>query len=148
VKQRRRLKLRVNRLVCFISWIAVVAWGVTIFWLSSLSGDQLEKLHFNAYDKAAHFAAFAVGSMLLVNAFILTTRWQRGQILFFAIVCIALFGASDEWHQLSTPNRSGADLYDWIADLFGAAFGAFAALFIHVRYLAKSCRVAAGDRGA
>jgi VanZ family protein len=140
----------VNRhlLLCIISWIAVAAWCATIFWLSSLSGDQLKKLHFDFYDKAAHFAAFAVGSMLLVNAFVFSTHWGRARIIFLAIVCIALFGATDEWHQLFTPKRSGADLYDWIADVLGAIFGAFTALFIHVRYYAKSCRAAAGDRGA
>jgi hypothetical protein len=148
VKQRRRLKLRVNRLrlLRLFSWLGVLAWAVTIFWLSSLSGDEIKKLHFDIYDKAEHFAAFAAGSMLLMNALALTTRWSRTQIIVVAILGIALFGATDEWHQLSTPNRSGADLYDWIADLFGAIFGAFAALFIHVRYYAKSCRVAAGDR--
>jgi VanZ family protein len=147
MKQRRRLKLRVNRLFMLrlFSWIAVVAWGATIIWLSSLSGDQLEKLHFNVYDKAAHFCAFAVGSILLVTAFSLSTRWPLSRIIFVTIVCIALFGATDEWHQLSTPKRSGADLYDWIADVIGAIAGAFTALFIHVRYQAKSCRIAAGD---
>jgi VanZ family protein len=110
-----------------------------------LSGDDLERLGFDFWDKAAHFAAFAAGSVLLVAALALTTKWSWRRIAWLAVIVIALFGATDEWHQLYTPKRSGADLYDWIADFFGAGTGACAALLIHARYQRKTCPAPARD---
>jgi len=43
---------------------------------------------------------------------------------------IALYGAIDETHQLFTPNRSGADVYDWTADALGGFVGALLTTWI------------------
>jgi VanZ family protein len=50
-----------------------------------------------------------------------------------AILGMALIGFLDEWHQLSTPGRSGGDPWDWLADLLGGAVGAFIFKAVHVR---------------
>ena len=34
-----------------------------------------------------------------------------------------IVGALDEWHQTTTPGRQGADPWDWLADVAGAALG-------------------------
>jgi VanZ family protein len=44
-------------------------------------------------------------------------------IFLITIVAISAFGALDEYHQLSTPGRSGGDLGDWTADTLGAMVG-------------------------
>jgi VanZ family protein len=148
VKHLRRLKPRVNRSILFRTglWIGVVAWATTIVWLSSLSGPELARLTvFKVWDKAAHFVAFAIGAMLLTMALHATTRWNWKRICWTALVAVALFGATDEWHQRYTPQRHGADAADWICDVFGAAVGTLIAVVVHVRYQRKSCPASVRD---
>ena len=54
-------------------------------------------------------------------------------ILHFAIgvAIAATYGIVDEIHQLWTPGRSGADIFDWIADLLGSSTGALLAYFTY-----------------
>lgn len=84
------------------------------------------------WDKLAHFSAYAAGSALLTWALWASTAWPPQRVIWIAIVSLALFGATDEWHQLHTPGRSGADRYDWLADVLGAAAAAF--LTTHLLY--------------
>jgi VanZ family protein len=142
VKHPRRLKLRVNRfaLLRIGSWISVAVWAGTIIWLSSLSGDELAKLGFiKVWDKAAHFLAFALGATLLSVALRLSTQWHWKNIAWIALIAIAFFGATDEWHQRYTPRRHGADVADWITDTVGAMAGILIALAIHARHQRKNC---------
>lgn len=77
------------------------------------------------WDKQVHALAFAAGALCLGVALRRTTR-LRGQALFWATVGgIALFGALDELLQLTSPGRSGADFYDWVADVIGGSVAAF-----------------------
>ena len=148
VKHLRRLKPRVNRSILFRTglWIAVVAWAATIVWLSSLSGPELARLAvIKVWDKAAHFVSFAVGAALLTLALRATTGWDWKRIYWTALVAVALFGATDEWHQRYTPQRHGADAADWSTDVLGAALGTLAAVAVHVRYQRKSCPAPVGN---
>lgn len=87
----------------------------------------MEQLNtFDLWDKAAHFVAFAVGGVLLALAFRFAFTWPKTVIFRRAVLILALYAASDEWHQTYTPGRSGGDVRDWIADLFGCAAGAAA----------------------
>ncbi len=79
---------------------------------------------FALWDKFLHFSAFALGGALLAAALHASFRWPWRRLALCAAAVLALFGASDEWHQLYTPNRSGADVYDWLADALGALTGA------------------------
>lgn len=93
--------------------------------LSSMSGPQLEPaFEFIPGDKFAHFVAFALGASLLAMAIrrSFAVTWTRAVLL--AILGVSVFGAMDEWHQTFTPQRSGADVGDWVADMLGAATGA------------------------
>ena len=137
-KNRARLKLRVNtpRWLRLVSWITVAAWALGIFGLSSLTGPEVAKINvLDIWDKAAHFVAFAVGAMLLALALRWSTAWSWRRVALTTIVAISLFGATDEWHQLYTPHRSGADVGDWTADTLGAIAGA---AFIHARHRFKN----------
>ena len=137
-KNRAHLKLRVNipRWLRLVSWFAVAAWALGIFILSSMSGTQIEEINvLDVWDKAAHFSAFAVGAVLLALALRWSTAWSWPRITLAAIVAISVFGATDEWHQLYTPHRSGADVGDWTADTLGAIAGA---ALIHARHRFKN----------
>lgn len=88
---------------------------------------------FELSDKFLHFIAFVGGGVLLVTALRLSTRWQPARIIWIGFAALALYGAADEWHQLSTPNRSGADPLDWLADVLGAAAGVSATALLRIR---------------
>lgn len=121
------------------SWIAVVGWALGIFILSSFSGKKIEEMNaFELSDKVLHFGAFAVGAVLLTLALRWNTEWSWPRIVIVAAVAISLYGATDEWHQLYTPHRSGGDIADWTADALGAITGAAAAAFSHARYSLKN----------
>ncbi|MDB6154887.1 MAG: VanZ family protein [Chthoniobacteraceae bacterium] len=128
------------------AWSTVAAWVLTIFILSSLSGSQVEHLNvFRLWDKAAHFIAFAAGGFVLGLALRVSTAWSSKKVTLVTIAVISLFGATDEWHQLYTPHRSGADRADWLADTFGAAVGAFLIASIYARYQRKDCPAPPSD---
>jgi VanZ family protein len=118
----------------FTAWLAVSAWAGAIFWLSSRTGSEIETLNiFDVWDKAAHFTAFFAGAVALVIALRWSTKWTWTRIAIFTVIAISLYGASDEYHQLYTPHRSGADIGDWLADSLGAAAGTLLTVFIHAR---------------
>ena len=141
-KNHAHLKHRVNTLPRWLrtgSWIAVAFWALGIFILSSISGSDIAKMNiFDIWDKAAHFTAFATGAVLLALALRWNTEWSLKRVVWFTIVAISLYGVSDEWHQLYTPHRSGADVGDWTADTLGAIAGAVVTSFIHARYCLKN----------
>lgn len=118
--------------VAAILWTTVIAWGATILWLSSLTPSELPRVAFLTWDKLNHFAAFAVGGWLAASA--LHTSRPHGSpavAAAAAILLVAGFGAFDEFRQLYTPGRTGADLYDWIADFLGTVAGVIIARFTH-----------------
>ncbi len=122
-------------------WLRVLAcWGVgiwvtTITVLSSMTPSQLlEIAPFELWDKAEHFLAFGAGAVNLALALCWSTAWPWKRVVVFTIIAISIFGAVDEIHQLFTPNRSGADPYDWTADTLGALTGALLTALVYARY--------------
>ncbi len=119
---------------------------LTVFILSSLNGRQVEHLNiFRLWDKAAHFIAFGAGGFVLWLALRVSTAWSPKKVALVSIAIISLFGATDEWHQLYTPHRSGADRADWLADTLGAAVGVLLISSIYVRYQRKDCPAPSAD---
>lgn len=115
-------------------WFALLCWGATILWLSSLTPDELPSAPLFGWDKLNHFVAFAAGGWLAASALQASrrggsVRWK----IIAAIVIVAVFGMVDEMRQLLTPGRSGADLYDWIADFLGAGAGAILSMLTYDR---------------
>ena len=104
-----------------------------------MSGKKIEEMNaFDVSDKVAHFAAFAVGAVPLALALKWNTKWAWPRIVGVAIAAISLYGVTDEWHQLYTPLRSGADVGDWTADTLGGIAGALVAASSHARYSLKN----------
>lgn len=101
-------------------WGPVVLYMGLIFWSSSRGrADVLSA----APDYLLHGTEYAVLAVLSVRALakrlfsgLKTAHIARG------IATAALFGISDEWHQLRVPGRDGS-LVDVLADLAGAALG-------------------------
>lgn len=130
------------------AWTAVIGWMALIFILShqpasvssglssgitelllGLVGDILpqgdaEVEQFHAFiRKNAHFIAYFILGVLLVNAF---GRWNdlRRRELLISFGVAVLYAASDEFHQLFIEGRSG-ELRDVLIDSAGAATGIF-----------------------
>lgn len=107
----------------------VVAWGSVglycclIFFVSSQSDLPLPE-GAPEIDKIAHMLEYAVLGWLVALALRQEhPRFSRSSLLFFSIVFILMFGASDEWHQAYVPGRH-ADRLDFWADLLGGVLGA------------------------
>lgn len=120
----------------FRSTLAGLLFGLWLAWLwilSSLSGDDIQLPPFPGADKLAHFIYFAVGGFLLAWLLRRTLGWRGWKLACTVLLAMVLIGAVDEFHQLHTPNRSGADPFDWLADSAGGFLGAVVIGWFHVR---------------
>ncbi len=106
------------------SWLGVFLWCVTLWILSSIPGGKLPEVHVPNADKIVHFGYFMVGAALLANAFHQSTTLSGRKLFLVVVATVMLVGAADEIHQLFTPNRSGSDFGDWLADTTGGITGA------------------------
>lgn len=103
-----------------------------IFWLSSLSGDEVPLPDFQFSDKLAHFAAYAALGLAIAGRRSLGRRLARGPASVPAEEDFAfdrrgawigmLYGLSDEVHQLFVPLRLFS-WWDFVADALGVAAG-------------------------
>lgn len=149
MKTPRALNPAVNRPVPkwlrVLAWWGVGIWAATITVLSSMTPPQLDELApFHMWDKAAHFSAFLAGAVNLTLAFRWSTAWPWRRVILTTILAISVFGAVDEIHQLSTPNRTGADPYDWAADTLGSITGSLLTASLYARYFSTRRPAPAG----
>lgn len=105
-------------------WIyAYVAWFALLFILSSTSGSGGPDFPTHT-DKVAHFLYFAAGGAALGAVGLLRNPpLGRPALVVGTLAAGALVGLFDEWHQTFTPNRTGLDSGDWIADFLGTSAG-------------------------
>lgn len=135
-----------------ISWIAVLAVMCTIFYFSSqpaVESDEtsggfiaflyniyagiagvpcsssalsaLDKWQF-AVRKTAHFTIYLCLGFLFTNAFFQSGVKAKKTAAVISLLCSALYAASDEFHQLFVPGRSG-EFRDVCLDSAGALTG-------------------------
>ena len=98
--------------------ILTAAYAGIIYWESSRDTSSISLSHHT--DKLVHFAEF--GLLCLMTCWSLSTARigsKRIYKIILAIGIVSLYGISDEFHQLFTPNRS-VDIFDWLADTAGA----------------------------
>jgi VanZ family protein len=103
-------------------WLPVALDAALIFFLSSIPRLPSPPGPFS--DKHFHFASYALFAALLVRA-LASARLRNvtGRIAIGAILLAALYGVTDEIHQMFVPGRS-ADPYDLLADTLGAVAAA------------------------
>jgi VanZ family protein len=98
-------------------------WAGLLFYLSSQSSlPSLSTLP--QFDKVEHLGAYGVLGALTYRAFAAFGAPSRRAVL-LAFIAGALYGVSDELHQIFTPNRT-ADVFDALADGTGSGLGATA----------------------
>lgn len=98
------------------AWIGAAAWAALLFGLSALPAGATPSapISFPGDDKVVHAALYAVLGGLLRLAI-----GRSGP----AVALAAAYGVTDEVHQAFVPGRD-ASVFDWLADLLGAALGA------------------------
>jgi VanZ family protein len=116
-----------------VAWIPLLAWAGLIFYLSSRPAPQLmgePSIVGGWLTNSAHGVEY--GMLALLSALVVPRHagWpdidaRRFRIL---IVLIALYAASDEWHQSFTPHRD-ASVCDVITDVVGASLTLGAIVF-------------------
>lgn len=89
-----------------------------------MSGDGLSRFPLEPPDKLVHAAEYGVLGFLLVRQRVLPSTASAARALGGAVIVVAVLGAIDEIYQGFVPGRTPS-LADWIADVSGAAVGAW-----------------------
>lgn len=103
-------------------WGGVIGYCFFIFVLSAQSFLSVPQTVPSA-DKGAHAVLYAGLGWLWARAvFVSRPTWSARFILLTTLSFTALYGISDEWHQLYVPDRM-ADVRDVFADAVGGTLG-------------------------
>ncbi len=101
--------------------IATVILVAEIFVASSFPTTK-QPMFFPCMDKVIHFCVFAVIAASLTGALRENSK-VRKRYWIFAAILVAIYGATDEFHQYFVPGRE-CSILDWFADITGAFVGA------------------------
>jgi VanZ family protein len=120
------------RLTC--AWTLVGLYASGIFVLSSSSHPpSISTWDLSHLDKLYHTLEYGGLTFLLIRALCLTCATRASMsIAFWAAVLVIVYGASDEFHQAFTPDRT-MSLYDLLADALGAGVVASVWLWVQRR---------------
>ncbi|MFL5318973.1 MAG: VanZ family protein [Myxococcaceae bacterium] len=100
--------------------LPILFWMGLIFFLSSQS--KLPTPNVSHFDKFAHAGVYGLLGLLLARALRGYGVSPKSAVI-IGIIAASCYGASDEIHQIYTPGRT-PDVFDWVADTFGASLGA------------------------
>ncbi len=104
-------------------WLPVIAWMAIIFAGSSIG--NVPRIGGDAVDgwvhRIAHIGEFAVLGLLAMRAIGSGKRVMRREVI-VAIVVVALYGVSDEWHQRFVVGRN-SELIAVVWDVLGGSIG-------------------------
>ena len=100
-------------------WLLPLGWALGIFYLSTLRFGPETPSPFPDFDKVVHLFLFGglAWSTTLAGHRGSGWSWRRAACVGFCFA--ALYGGSDEIHQMFTPTRT-PDVKDWMADSAGA----------------------------
>jgi VanZ family protein len=101
----------------FPYWVPAVLWMGAIFFLSTLPESETPG-RFIISDKVAHATEYFILAFLIFFALQRTTRLGFFTSFGITLAWGALYGYSDEFHQLFVPTRQ-YDLHDLAADVGG-----------------------------
>jgi VanZ family protein len=99
--------------------VPAILYAGLIFFLSTR--PNLPHLPGIGSDKLAHFSEYAVFGILVVRAFYAYRVPPKRAVTVGILIC-AVYGATDEVHQLFTPGRS-SEVWDFVADALGSTAG-------------------------
>jgi len=101
-----------------LNWLFVVVYASIIFYFSSLSASGIPSVPVsNTWLHVLEY--FGLGLVLMP-----AVRSSGRGGLFLAFILLAVYAASDEFHQYFVPGRV-MDFYDWLADSAGGLLGLF-----------------------
>jgi VanZ family protein len=110
-----------------VAWGPALGWAAVIFTLSSFPGSAYPATDVPGADKLVHLALYSALGALCARALLLRAPQAEGRerrlLLLGAVAMAAVYGVTDEIHQLFVPARS-ADWHDAVADAVGALLGA------------------------
>ena len=107
-------------------YLPPLVWSALIFAGSASSSlGSLPVFLPQGIDKLVHACEFAVLAVLTARALRQAVSGPLRTCLLGGCAIAAVFGVSDELHQLFVAGRS-ADIADWIADVTGACLGCLA----------------------
>ena len=109
-------------------WIPALIWAGGIFYLSSLTFNNVKPPPFEISDKAIHAGLFSVLAIFIYVGLIQTTRFNGWACAGIAFCFAVIYGGLDELHQYYVPGRI-MDAKDWVADGVGALLPAGLQLF-------------------
>ena len=104
----------------YVRWAITLAYAGFIFYLSSRQWSGTSLFPFS--DKVLHLVLYFGLGGLTLWALRMTKLKGKGSIGYIAFIFVALYGLSDEFHQLFVPGREFS-LFDLLADAAGAALG-------------------------
>ncbi|MBF0445276.1 MAG: VanZ family protein [Magnetococcales bacterium] len=97
-------------------YFALIAYCAFIFYLSSQT-LHIPGPEFLYQDKVFHATAYGLLAFLALR--VASSFAEIPNSYLWAWLYGLAYGASDEWHQSFVPGRY-ADIWDWVADVFGA----------------------------
>lgn len=107
-------------------WSPVLLWYGVILTVSSISGRRLDGVGIEVPDKLVHAGEYAVLAFLVVRQRFLVRPRPALRAVLGAMAIVAVLGAVDEIYQGFVPQRTPS-VADWVADVAGAALGAWIA---------------------
>ncbi len=100
--------------------LPAVLWAAAIFIESAIPAKEIPRLPHGS-DKVIHATLFFIFCWLTHRALKFQNfAWLSRISLFIAIVGTAIYGFTDEYHQIFVPGRT-PDVYDLLADILGAS---------------------------
>jgi VanZ family protein len=100
------------------AWIPVIVWATLIFWFSAQSAPPDLGPRFPYKRKIEHMAGYAVFGWLIMRALRKVHALSLPKAAGLAILLVAAYATSDEWHQTFVPNRTG-QVSDVVIDTVG-----------------------------
>jgi VanZ family protein len=118
----------------------LLGYCLLIYWLSDQGRLPIPHTGFTYQDKVIHAGAYFIMATLAWRSF---NFWfsKPSVLLGLTITFCSLYGMSDEWHQSFVIGRD-ADIFDWLADTFGASLAAFLQWALSKPWRKKSARMA------
>lgn len=101
--------------------IFFILWLLVIFVESSFPGTAYPEINIFQADKIVHLGIYGLLGLLCFISLIHQNKFvalYNSAYLWTLIIC-SFYGATDEFHQLFTPNRT-CDFFDWLGDTAGA----------------------------